>query len=136
MRRFLVIIAIALATATVLTGCHRLGLVPTPKKAATAKSSAATAPAQTFTLSVQNGGGVKGRGAEMVKRLQSLGFKVTSIAINAKKSDHAKTLVVFHPGLEADATKVQKAIGIGALQPATPSLDATTDVMVLVGKDF
>ena len=134
MRRVLAILMIVVASATVLTGCHRLGLASTPKTPA--KAAVKSAPAQPFSLSVQNGGGVKGKGAEMVKRLQSLGFKVSAIATNAKKSNHATTLIVFKPGLVADASTIQKKLGIGAPQPASASFEATTDILVVVGKDF
>lgn len=133
MRRVIAILMIVVASATALTGCHRLGLVSTPK---TPAKAVAKAPAQPFSLSVQNGGGVKGKGAEMVKRLQALGFKVSAIATNAKKSNHPTTLIVFKPGLEADAAAIQKKLGIGAPQPASASFEATTDILVVVGRDF
>jgi biopolymer transport protein ExbD len=134
MRRFLAVLVIVVAAATVLTGCHRLGLASTPAKAP-AKAAAKPA-AQGYTISVQNGGGVKGRGAAMVSHLQSLGFKVSAIATNAKKTTYASTLIVFRQGKDADAAKVQQALGIGAAQPSDGSIEATTDIVVVVGKDF
>jgi len=136
MRRVLAVIVIAVAAATVLSGCHRLGLVSTPAKTAASKATSATATPQGYTISVQNGGGVKGRGAEMVKRLQAAGYKVASAATNAKRSDHATTLIVFKSGFDADAAQIQASLGIGAPQAATPSLEGTTEILVVVGKDF
>lgn len=133
MRRVLAVLLLSVVAATAMTGCHRLGLVSTPAKPAAAKAATAS---QAYTISVQNGGGVKGRGAEMVKRLQSAGFKVASAATNAKTSDFATTLIVFKPGFDADAAQIQASLGIGTPQAATPSLEATTDILVVVGKDF
>ena len=134
MRRFLAVSLVVVAAVTVLTGCHRLGLVSTPAKPTT--KAAAKPAAQGYTISVQNGGGVKGRGAAMVSRLQSLGFKVSAIATNAKKTTYASTVIVFAQGKDADAAKIQKALGIGAVQPSDGSVEATTDIVVVVGKDF
>lgn len=72
----------------------------------------------------------------MVKRLQSAGFKVASAATDAKKSDHATTLIVFKSGFDADAAQIQISLGIGKTQPASASLEATADILVVVGKDF
>lgn len=141
------ILAIVLVTAALLTGCHRLGLAKSPPKKpkssaeASATSTAAgskaatTTVSQTYTIAVQNGGGIKGRGAAMVDKLKSLGILANGKAVNAKLR-YPKTLVVYATGHQADAQQVQQAIGIGTVKAAPKSLKITTDVLVILGKDF
>ncbi|HEY3318153.1 MAG TPA: LytR C-terminal domain-containing protein [Coriobacteriia bacterium] len=141
-RSKLILAVIAVSALLLLPGCHRLGLVKTPKKAAkTAEATAtASAPASTTTdvsavvLTVENGGGVKGRGAAMVAKLQALGYTVPK-ATNAKLR-YPTTLIYFKPGHDAEAAQVRNAIGIGVAKPATAKITFTSDVMVIVGKDF
>lgn len=128
------IIVVLITAMLLLTGCHRLGLVKSPSasKSATETASAASG----FTVAVENGGGVKGRGAAMVTKLKSLGFNVASKATNAPQSNAAKTKVMYKSGHQADAAKVQKALALGTVQAEPSSVTATATVLVVVGKDF
>jgi hypothetical protein len=123
----LAIVGLLVASMLLLTGCHRLGLVKSP-------SGPKAAPG--LTVAVENGGGVKGRGAAMATKLKSLGFNVLGKATNAPQTDLAKTEIMYKPGHQADATKVQQALAIGTVQPEPVSVTATATVLVVVGQDF
>jgi hypothetical protein len=144
--RRIALIGVAVAMVMLLSGCHRLGLVKSSASSAstgvsaTASSSPAptgaeTAKAASVGIAVQNGGGIKGRGAAMVSRLKGLGFK-PSAATNAKRTDYATTVILFNPGHDGDAAQVQKALGLGKIQPAASDVTFPTAVLVIVGKDF
>jgi hypothetical protein len=136
---------IGLALVLLLTGCHRLGLVKSTASTGSGSTSAAATAAPvpsavssstaSVSISVQNGGGIKGRGAAMVAHLKTLGFQAGK-ATNAKRIDYATTVIYFNPGHEADANRVQKALGMGAVHAATSDAPFSTNVLVVVGKDY
>lgn len=151
MRKNLAVLGVLILAMVAVTGCHRLGLVKsTPQKPAASSASSATAsPAatgsaaagatpgrvkQTFTLAVQNGGGVNGGGAAMVARLSSVGLTAGK-ATNAKLR-YPSTLIMYGSGHKADAAKVLKALGLGKIETLPASVQTTADVLVMVGKGF
>jgi hypothetical protein len=126
------IVGLLVAAMLLLTGCHRLGLVTSPG----GSKGAAASTASGFSVAVENGGGIRGRGAAMATKLKSLGFNVLGKATNAPSTDLAKTEIMYKPGHQADATKVQQALAIGTVQPEPASVTATATVLVVVGQDF
>ena len=78
---------------------------------AAAPGASATALA-TVSVSVQNGGGIKGRGAAMVSHVVGLGLH-PGTATNAKDTSWATTVVFFAPGHEDEAARVHKSLGVG-----------------------
>jgi hypothetical protein len=138
------LVAVVLCVVVLLAGCHRLGLVKAPAKpisvtASPTASVAATASVPTvdpasISITVENGGGVNGRGAAMVSKLSGLGFRPGK-ATNAKLK-YPTTTVFFTPGHAAAAAQVSKAIAIGKTEAASAVTSFTTDVLVMVGKDF
>jgi hypothetical protein len=143
--RRIALVGVAVAM-LLLSGCHRLGLVKSSASPASSSSkpaasssgaptSTASASAASISVAVQNGGGVKGRGAAMVARLKGLGFKPGS-ATNAKRTDYATTVILYNPGHEVDAAQTQKALGLGRVEPAASGVTFPKAVLVVVGKDF
>ncbi|MDR3685641.1 MAG: LytR C-terminal domain-containing protein [Coriobacteriia bacterium] len=144
--RRIALVGVAVAMVLLLSGCHRLGLVKSPATSASSSSKTAASPSTAPTgtapanaagiaVAVQNGGGIKGRGAAMVTRLKGLGFNPGK-ATNAKRTDYATTVVLYNPGHEAEATQVQKALALGKVQPAPADVTFPSGVLVIVGKDF
>lgn len=149
----LAIVGSVVAATLILTGCHRLGLVTSPSKTTPSTTAIGAPPATTtgeatsapsggaatstaaFTIAVQNGGGIKGRGAAMVTALHSLGFAPAK-ATNAQRTNYASTVILYKPGHQADAARVQKALAFGKVESAPAGVAFSTDVLVVVGKDY
>lgn len=143
--RTVALVGAAISVVILLSGCHRLGLANPTSSQTTVKTSAATSatppPTAAVTtpsavsISVQNGGGIKGRGAAMVSRLQRLGFRPGK-ATNAKSTNYATTLILYTPGHSDQAAQVRTVLGLGTVQSVPASIVSSTDVLVIVGKDF
>lgn len=92
-------------------------------------------PNEDISIMVRNGSGVTGRGKSLGARLKLLGFDVKDVG-TAKQSNYVSTLIVYKAAHQAEAQQVQKALGLGRLQPATAQHSFSTDVLVVVGKDY
>ncbi len=138
------VFALAVAVLLLLPGCHRLGLVKSPPKAPKAAEATTTTPPSTaasttagpsaVSVSVQNGGGVKGKGAAMAAKLQALGYTVPKATNSVLR--YATTVVYYKDGHQAEAQALRNALGIGQVHKAPKKLAFNSDVLVIVGKDF
>ncbi|HEY0797837.1 MAG TPA: LCP family protein [Candidatus Baltobacteraceae bacterium] len=103
------------------------------------KAVAAISPA-TILVDVQNGTGEAGIGAKMASALQARGFKIASVA-DADSFDHDTTEIHVHSTKQPLAgERVRSALALQSAQvsveTATPQASATSDVTVIVGRDF
>lgn len=97
-------------------------------------TTAGVAVPEDVSVSVRNGSGLAGAATKAAATLTSRGFDVREIG-NAKRSNYAKTLVVYKDQT-ADAQAVVNEIGQGQIVENAGRYDFGTDVLVVVGKDW
>jgi len=86
------------------------------------------------SVAVRNGSGAAGAATSVASALSTAGFDVKEVG-NAKRSTYTETLVVYS-GSVADAQAVAKQLGQGRLVQNAGQYSYTTDVLVVVGKDW
>jgi LCP family protein required for cell wall assembly len=86
------------------------------------------------TLTIRNGAGQSGLAAEASRQLKDDGFVVREIG-NAGQPVYDQTLVVFKTE-DAKAALVQDSLGFGQVVQSKTVYSFTTDVLVIVGKDW
>jgi len=92
-------------------------------------------PNEQISITVRNGSGVSGRGRSMGDRLGAMSFDVADVG-NAEQSNYVSTLVVYKSNTQAEALQVIRSLGLGKLLPATDKYSFSSDLMVIVGRDF
>ena len=96
-------------------------------------TSAGVMPAD-VSVTVRNGAGLAGCASEAAEELRAAGFDMDGVA-NADRFGYDRTIVV-HRDASAKATAVASALGIGDVQENTEGYSFTSDVLVIVGKDW
>ena len=86
------------------------------------------------SVTVRNGSGLAGAATKAGDVLQAKGFDVRDIG-NAKRSDYDQTLVVYRDS-PLDASLVIKELGQGRSVTDGGQYQYTTDVLVVVGRDW
>ncbi len=86
------------------------------------------------SVSVRNGSGTAGLATKAADALKVGGFDVQEVG-NAKRSNYPETLVVYG-GTPVEATAVVKQLGQGRLVKGDGQYAYSTDVLVVVGKDW
>jgi len=102
-----------------------------------ARAVAAIDPA-TIAVDVQNGSGIKGQGARLALVLRKLGFKVASVG-NASTFGYDATEIHVHSAsapLAGERVRSALALKTATVQPDAVSASKSTDVTVIVGRDF
>jgi len=85
-------------------------------------------------VTVRNGAGVSGIASQAAARLQANGFQVPEVG-NANQFVYDETLVVYRDDEEA-ARMVAGTLPHGRLVPGRGMYTFSTDVLVVVGKDW
>lgn len=89
-----------------------------------------------FTVEVRNGAGVTGGGAQVADILRTDGFNVTQVG-NAESDKFPETLVVYEGDEnKARAEELIAALGSGRAIVGAGYYTYTTDVLVILGKDW
>lgn len=95
-------------------------LAPAPKPAAKPKAAAAqAAPAlarEDTSVVVLNGNGRTGAAGRAADRVHGLGYLVAGTG-NAKRSDYARTIVMYRPGRKAEAQRLARDLGAKVVGP-------------------
>lgn len=86
------------------------------------------------TVDVRNGAGLSGVAAEAAGRLTAAGFDVTSVG-NTNQFVYDRTLIVYKDD-DAAANLVRESLGKGDIVASRGMYSFTTDVLVVVGKDW
>jgi hypothetical protein len=116
----------------------RKGLPLNPSEASGAPgSSAATSTVNPsgFQVTVRNGAGVSGLGKQCADFLVKKGFKVSDTG-NMTQYVYGRTLIVYQKGFEAQANFTRETLGFGDVIPAAGMYAFSTQVMVVIGKDW
>lgn len=87
-----------------------------------------------ITVSIRNGAGISGIAGQAAARLQARGFQITEVG-NANQFVYDDTLIVYQDD-EAAAQAVASALPKGRLVPSRGMYAFSTDVLVVVGKDW
>ncbi|MBW6468499.1 MAG: LCP family protein [Coriobacteriia bacterium] len=90
--------------------------------------------AEEISVTVRNGAGVSGIASQAAARLQANGFQVPEVG-NANQFVYDETLVVYRDDEEA-ARMVAGTLPHGRLVPGRGMYTFSTDVLVVVGKDW
>jgi hypothetical protein len=125
------------AVVAVLTGPYTRETPPP------APGPVASVPPSHVHIAVENGSGRSGLGAKMADRLRQRGFVVDSVA-NADTFTYETTVIHEHSATAgvAELVRVKLALKTAAVnplpspEPSASSTPATTDVTVIVGRDF
>ncbi|MEG0790138.1 MAG: LCP family protein [Gordonibacter sp.] len=89
-----------------------------------------------FTVEVRNGAGITGGGSQVADLLRADGFNVTEVG-NAESDKFPETLVVYEGGEnKARAEELIAALGSGRAIVGAGYYTYTTDVLVVLGKDW
>jgi LCP family protein required for cell wall assembly len=99
----------------------------------TALAAANLKPAD-VTVSVRNGAGKKGYAAQGSDILTKVGFVIKQVG-NTAQPVYDKTLIIFKTN-DAKATLVHDALGMGQVVQSKSMYSFTTDVLVVIGKDW
>jgi LCP family protein required for cell wall assembly len=103
-----------------------------------AQAIAAIAPSS-IRVDVRNGSGIRGQGARLANQLRSAGFIVEGVA-NAGSFDYDDTEIDVHSTatpLAGERVRTALALKTATVQPdTTPTATATSDVTVIVGRDY
>jgi LCP family protein required for cell wall assembly len=86
------------------------------------------------SVAVRNGSGVSGVATKAQSALVAEGYDVREVG-NAKRSDYAKTLVIYQ-GDESAARAVAASLGQGEIVAGIGQYSFDADVLVVVGKDW
>ena len=90
---------------------------------------------RTGTVSVRNGCGVAGVGAEAAEAITELGYKTE--AGNANHSDYTETVVVYgKDDQEQDAQEIVDLLGKGRIVKNNNEYIYSSDFLVVIGKDW
>lgn len=93
--------------------------------------TAASAAVESLTLEVLNGTSTDGAATEMSRRLEALGFAVSTVG-NAGTNSYSRTTVIVPEGSD-DGDRIVAALGFGVVQFGT--VDNDHDAVVIVGSD-
>jgi hypothetical protein len=95
-------------------------LSPAPKPAAKPKAAATAAapalPREDTSVVVLNGNGLTGAAGHAADRVHELGYLVAGTG-NAKRSDYARTIVMYRPGRKAEALRLAKDLRAKVVGP-------------------
>ena len=97
-------------------------------------SATAEAVPEDVSVAVRNGSGVAGVATKAQAALAGEGYEVREVG-NAKRSDYAKTLIVYRDD-ESAAQAVVASLGQGQIVASNGRYDFDADVLVVVGKDW
>ena len=89
---------------------------------------------ENITVAVRNGAGLSGVAGQAAARLQARGFQVPEVG-NAQQFVYDDTLIVYRDD-EAAAQLVASALPTGRLVPSRGMYSFTTDILVVVGRDW
>lgn len=87
-----------------------------------------------ISVTIRNGAGISGVAAEVSGRLNAAGFSISEVG-NANQFVYDQTLVVYEDD-ERLAQMVLDSLGMGRLVPSRGMYAFSTDVLVVVGKDW
>jgi LCP family protein required for cell wall assembly len=87
------------------------------------------------SVTVRNGAGIRGLGAEVGQILTKGGFPVAEVG-NTARPVYDKTIIIFKSGKDEDAKLVQDTLGSGQAVHGSDIYKFDTDVLVIVGKDW
>lgn len=96
--------------------------------------SAAEVVPSSVSVTVRNGAGVSGCAADTAAKLEAAGYDVGEVG-NANQFVYDTTLVVYKDG-EAEARSVASALGVSKVVASRGMYSFTSDVLVVVGKDW
>lgn len=106
----------------------------TPKESV--EDVVASVDADSFTITVNNGGGIEGAAAQAASMLEGDGFKVESVG-NANMQVYDETLVVYKDEkLEQQAGAVVALLGHGRAVWDSIHYTFDTDILVVIGSDW
>jgi LCP family protein required for cell wall assembly len=89
----------------------------------------------TVTLAVRNGVGKKGVANDAAAAMKGYGFQVKEIG-NTAKPVYGQTLVIYKGSDPSKAATVKAKLGFGQLVAARGMYSFTTDVLLVVGRDW
>lgn len=108
------------------------GLAPVVDKAATSQVDRGS-----FTVEVRNGAQITGGAAQISTLLKEAGFNVTEVGNATDAASYPETLVVYDgEAHKAQAEEVIAALGAGRAVASAGYYTYTTDVLVILGKDW
>ncbi len=100
------------------------------------ESETATVDPGSFTITVRNGAAIDGGAAQMAESLRNQGFNVTDVG-NTDTAVYTETLVVYNDDrFKAAAQAVVDALGSGRTVAGAGYYTFSTDVLVVLGKDW
>lgn len=106
----------------------------TPKESV--EDVVASVDADSFTITVNNGGGIEGAAAQAASMLEGDGFKVESVG-NANMQVYDETLVIYKDEkLEQQASAVVALLGHGRAVWDSIHYTFDTDILVVIGSDW
>ena len=94
-------------------------LAPAPKPAAKPKAARTAVPPlarEDTSVVVLNGNGRTGAASRAADRVHELGYLVAGTG-NAKRSDYARTIVMYRPGRRGEAQRLAKDVGAKVVGP-------------------
>ena len=98
-------------------------------------SSSGSTAKKASTVTVKNGNGLAGAGAEAAEKLEALGYTVETG--NAESFDYSQTIVVYERGDQAtEAREIANAIGVGKAQQNNGEYAFEGDFLVVLGADW
>jgi len=86
-------------------------------------------------LTIRNGAGVSGLGKQASTFFTGKGFPIGETG-NMNQYVYGRTLIVYQKGHEAQANFVRETLGFGDVLPSAGMYTFTTNVMVVIGKDW
>jgi polyisoprenyl-teichoic acid--peptidoglycan teichoic acid transferase len=106
----------------------------TPAGTTSTSGTATTVKASSVTISVRNGAGGAGLAAEVAAILKRADFPIEQVG-NTARPVYDKTLIVFKDN-DAEAKLVHDTLGFGTAVHGQGIYTFSTDVLVIVGKDW
>jgi len=95
---------------------HRV-FAPAPEAARQKKQDVTKLlPRKATSILVLNGNGLSGAAATASHRVHRLGYRVAGVG-NARRTDYARTIVMYRPGREDEATRLAKDLGARIVAP-------------------
>ena len=103
----------------------KIAKTETPKKTGKAPSD--------MKITILNGSGIKGKAKELESKLFSMGYTNIS-SENAKSFDYTKTIIKTKDKNDINVDKIKKVVGNVTFE--TPNSSQTSDIVIIVGKDY
>ena len=87
-----------------------------PKPAAKPERKQVVLPRAETSVLVLNGNGRSGAAGQASAQIKARGYLVAAVA-NAPRTDYPRTVVLYRPGMKAEAERLRRDLGVGVVAP-------------------